>query len=54
MLNCESGQLEQMEKIEYHFSEGNDWNDNIKDELYKREDHFERIFVEKSYKKQKN
>ena len=32
----------------------NDWNDNIEDELYIREDHFEGIFVEKSYKKQKN
>ena len=32
-------------------SEGNDWNDNIEDELYIREDHFEEIFVEKSCKK---
>jgi len=32
-------------------SESNDWNDNIEDELYIREDHFEGIFVEKSYKK---
>ena len=35
-------------------SEGNDLNDNIKDELYIRENHFEGIFVEKNYKKQKN
>ena len=35
-------------------SEGNDWNDNVKDELYIREDHFEWIFMEKSYKKQQN
>ena len=35
-------------------SEGNDWNDNIEDELYIWEDHFEGIFVEKSYKKKKS
>jgi len=30
-------------------SESNDWNDNIEDELYIREDYFEGIFVEKLY-----
>ena len=35
-------------------NDGDDRNDNVEDnKLYKREDHFERISVQKSYKKQK-